>query len=170
MTWIINLSFATANWPKAFRIAAVTPILKKANLIGQLLNNFCPISNLLLPLKNVWEGCSKTAHLPQSTHTIWEKRCKVYIEDAIPLRWLYLRSPFSWNRWKSIEKCETNGNFTIFDLFFCILTYQSVWGLNSCTSQIHHQETQYPFPHEEIDSLQRLQLFLQEIRQWVAIN
>ena len=44
ITRIMNQFFTTANVPKAFKIAAVTPILRKANLIAELLNNFCPIS------------------------------------------------------------------------------------------------------------------------------
>ena len=46
ITRIINQSFSSAYVPKFFKIAAVTPILKKANLIAEILKNFRPISNL----------------------------------------------------------------------------------------------------------------------------
>jgi hypothetical protein len=45
-TGIVNLSFSLSEVPTYFKIAAVTPLLKKHNLNPQILKNFCPISNL----------------------------------------------------------------------------------------------------------------------------
>ena len=46
ITRIINCSLSSARVPASFKIAAVTPILKRANLIAEILKNFRPISNL----------------------------------------------------------------------------------------------------------------------------
>jgi hypothetical protein len=46
ITRIINLSLSSSTVPTPFKIAAVTPILKKADLIPDILKNFRPISNL----------------------------------------------------------------------------------------------------------------------------
>jgi hypothetical protein len=46
ITRIINHSFADGYVPKSFKLAAVTPLLKKANLIPEIFNNFRPISTL----------------------------------------------------------------------------------------------------------------------------
>jgi hypothetical protein len=46
ITRIINQSFASATVPRDFKRAAVTPILKKADLAADVLKNFRPISNL----------------------------------------------------------------------------------------------------------------------------
>ena len=46
ITRIVNKSFSTATVPTSFKLAAITPILKKANLIPEILKNFRPISNL----------------------------------------------------------------------------------------------------------------------------
>ena len=46
ITRIINQSFEQAYVPQSFKIAAVLPLLKKANLVAEILKNFRPISNL----------------------------------------------------------------------------------------------------------------------------
>ena len=46
ITRIVNKSFSTATVPTSFKLAAIIPILKKANLIPDILKNFRPISNL----------------------------------------------------------------------------------------------------------------------------
>jgi hypothetical protein len=46
ITQIINLSLSSSKVPTSFKIAAVTPLLKKLNLIPEILKNFRPISNL----------------------------------------------------------------------------------------------------------------------------
>jgi len=43
---LANLSFSEGVFPSAFKVAQITPILKKPNLDSNILNNFRPISNL----------------------------------------------------------------------------------------------------------------------------
>jgi hypothetical protein len=46
ITRIINLSLSSAKVPECFKVAAVTPLLKKSNLDHNILKNFRPVSNL----------------------------------------------------------------------------------------------------------------------------
>jgi hypothetical protein len=46
ITRIVNLSFSSSQVPAYFKIAVVTPLLKKQNLNPETLKNFRPISNL----------------------------------------------------------------------------------------------------------------------------
>ena len=46
ITRMINQSFREGYVPLSFKLAAVTPLLKKANLIPEILKNFRPVSNL----------------------------------------------------------------------------------------------------------------------------
>ena len=46
ITRIVNQSFETCKVPFSFKIAAVTPLIKKLNLIPDILKNFRPLSNL----------------------------------------------------------------------------------------------------------------------------
>jgi len=46
ITKIINLSLAASKFPDCFKVAAVSPLLKKANLDPNNLKNFRPVSNL----------------------------------------------------------------------------------------------------------------------------
>ena len=59
ITKIINKSFAESHVPKSFKLAAVTPILKKANLIADILKNYRPISNLPFLSKLLEKAASK---------------------------------------------------------------------------------------------------------------
>ena len=47
ITIIINQSFSSAHFPKSLKLVAVTPIVKMANLIAEILQNFQSTSNLL---------------------------------------------------------------------------------------------------------------------------
>ena len=51
ITRIINQSLWSAHVPKAFKLVAVTPIIKKIDLIAEPFKNFRPISNIPLPSK-----------------------------------------------------------------------------------------------------------------------
>ena len=46
ITKIVNISMSTGTVPDSFKIAQVTPVLKKSTLDRNCLNNFRPISNL----------------------------------------------------------------------------------------------------------------------------
>ena len=46
ITKIINTSLATATVPNCFKVASITPILKKSDLDANILQNYRPISNL----------------------------------------------------------------------------------------------------------------------------
>ena len=47
ITHIVNLSLNTGSFPKKFKSAFVTPLIKKSNLDSNDLKNYRPISNLL---------------------------------------------------------------------------------------------------------------------------
>ena len=51
ITQIINLSLSSSTVPTPFKITAVTQLLKKSNLIADILKNLRPISNLPLLAK-----------------------------------------------------------------------------------------------------------------------
>ena len=57
ITRIINQSFENGYVPKSLKLAAVTPLLKKVDLIAEILKNFRPISNLPF-LSKVLEKCA----------------------------------------------------------------------------------------------------------------
>ena len=90
ITRINNQSNATAYVPKAFKIAAVTHILKKTNQITELLNNFCPISNLPFLSKTFEKATAKQLICYQKTPTK-KKKCKVLIEKTreVALLWIH---------------------------------------------------------------------------------
>jgi exonuclease III len=78
ITRIINQSFATASVPKSFKTAAVTPILKKANLNADMLKNFRPISNLPFLSKVLEKIASKQMIHHKDTHKLREKMQSAY--------------------------------------------------------------------------------------------
>ena len=80
ITRIINQSFANAYVPKAFKLAAVTPILKKANLIAEILKNFRPISNLPFLSKVLEKVAAKQMLKHKDTHSLREKMQSAYRE------------------------------------------------------------------------------------------
>ena len=73
ITRIVNKSFATATVPTSFKIAAVTPILKKANLIADILKNFRPISNLPFVSKVLEKAASTQLLSHKDRHSLREK-------------------------------------------------------------------------------------------------
>jgi hypothetical protein len=80
ITKIINQSFASAQVPKAFKVAAVTPILKKADLIAEILKNFRPISNLPFLSKVMEKLAAKQLINHKETNNLREKNQSAYRE------------------------------------------------------------------------------------------
>ena len=78
ITRIINKSFETCTVPKSFKVAAVTPILKKANLIAEILKNFRPISNLPFLSKVLEKAASKQLLHHKDTKNLREKNQSAY--------------------------------------------------------------------------------------------
>ena len=78
ITRIINQSFASAKVPKSFKIAAVTPILKKIDLIAEILKNFRPISNLPFLSKVMEKVAVKQLTSHKEDHNLREKFQSAY--------------------------------------------------------------------------------------------
>ena len=78
ITRIINQSFSTASVPKHLKLAAVTPILKKANLNADLMKNFRPISNLPFLSKVIEKIAVKQLLHHKDTHNLREKMQSAY--------------------------------------------------------------------------------------------
>ena len=81
ITRIVNASFASSSVPHAFKIAAVTPILKKANLIAEILKNFRPISNLPYLSKVLEKAASKQLLVHKTKNNVREKFQSAYREN-----------------------------------------------------------------------------------------
>ena len=80
ITRIVNQSFTTATVPTSFKIAAITPILKKANLIAEILKNFRPISNLPYVSKVLEKVASKQLLAHKDVNGLREKFQSAYRE------------------------------------------------------------------------------------------
>ena len=78
ITRIINQSFADGYVPKSFKLAAVTPLLKKANLIPEILKNFRPISNLPFLSKIMEKAATKQLLVHKETNKLREKMQSAY--------------------------------------------------------------------------------------------
>ena len=238
ITRIINQSFATANVPKAFKIAAVTPILKKANLIAELLNNFRPISNLPFLSKIIEKAAAKQLIYHKNTHKLREKMQSAYREyhstetallrihedlllsldkkQCVFMTMLDLSAAFDTvNHQKLLDRLHTTygirGNAHKWIQSYltgrrqfvtvkgeqskeqdktCDVPQGSILGPNlyedytavpvgsilrkhNILFHIYADDTQVYLPFnldEETDSLHRVELCLQEIKQWMAMN
>ena len=78
ITRIINQSFEKSCVPKQFKLAAVTPILKKLDLIAEILKNFRPISNLPFLSKVMEKVAVKQLTLHKEDHNLREKFQSAY--------------------------------------------------------------------------------------------
>lgn len=78
ITRIINQSLSTSTVPKAFKLAAITPILKKANLIVEILKNFRPIANLPFLSKVLEKVANKQLLHHKDIHGLREKFASAY--------------------------------------------------------------------------------------------
>ena len=56
---IVNLSLSERCFPKHFKSALVSPLLKKLTLNTDDMKNYRPVFNLSFLSKNSWEGCGK---------------------------------------------------------------------------------------------------------------
>ena len=70
---IINQSFESGVVLKAFKLAAITPITKKVNLIVDLLKNFHPIPNVPFLLKVMEKVATKQLMEHKETHKLREE-------------------------------------------------------------------------------------------------
>ena len=80
ITNIINLSMSTGTFPDSFKLAIVTPLLKKPNLDKESLSNYRPISNLSF-LSKLTEKLVKNrlvTHL--STNSLFNKHQSAYTQ------------------------------------------------------------------------------------------
>ena len=80
ITRIINQSFSSAQFPKSLKLAAVVPILKKANLIAEILKNFRPISNLPYLSKVLEKVAANQFNTHKETNKLREKNQSAYRE------------------------------------------------------------------------------------------
>jgi len=78
LTRIVNQSFAKGYFPKAFKLAAVTPLLKKADLIPEILSNFRPISNLPFLSKILEKVATKQLLQHKEVNKLREKMQSAY--------------------------------------------------------------------------------------------
>ena len=78
ITKIINLSISTSNVPKCFKVAAITPLLKKADLDSNLLKNFRPISNLPFVSKILEKVIARRLLNHKDTHSLHESMQSAY--------------------------------------------------------------------------------------------
>ena len=72
ITRIVNTSLSSSTFPTALKIAAVTPILKKANLIPDILKNFRPVSNLPFLSKVLEKVAAKQLIAHKDAHNLRE--------------------------------------------------------------------------------------------------
>ena len=77
-TRLTNMSFSTAYVPGPFKLAAVTPILKKPNLNAELLQNFRPISNLPFLSKVLEKVATRQMLQHKDLHNLREKNQSAY--------------------------------------------------------------------------------------------
>ena len=72
MTDIINASLESGTVPPSFKVASVTPILKKPGLDSADLNNYRPISNLPFHSKLLERAVAVQLHQHLSNHELYE--------------------------------------------------------------------------------------------------
>ena len=80
ITRMVNQSFSSGYVPKSFKLAAVTPLLKKANLIPEILKNFRPISNLPFLSKVLEKAAGKQLIHHKEVNDLREKLQSAYRE------------------------------------------------------------------------------------------
>ena len=80
ITRIINQSFADGYVPKSFKLAAVIPLLKKIDLIPEILKNFRPISNLPYLSKILEKAATKQLIQHKDSNNLREKMASAYRE------------------------------------------------------------------------------------------
>jgi len=80
ITRIVNQSFAKEYFPKAFKLAAVTPLFKKADLIPEILSNFRPISNFPFLSKILEKVATKQLLQHKEVNKLREKMQLAYQE------------------------------------------------------------------------------------------
>ena len=78
ITNIINLSLDTASVPECFKIAAVTPLLKKQNLDINNFKNYRPVSNLSFLSKILEKVVSKRMVEHKDSNNLYEKFQSAY--------------------------------------------------------------------------------------------
>ena len=78
ITRIVNQSFEQGYVPHAFKLAAVIPLLKKADLIAEILKNFRPISNLPYLSKVLEKVATKQFIHHKEAHKLREPRQSAY--------------------------------------------------------------------------------------------
>jgi hypothetical protein len=78
ITRIINLSFESARVPDCYKTAAVIPLLKKASLDPEVLNNFRPVSTLPFVSKTMERVASKRLRIHKEENKLDEKMQSAY--------------------------------------------------------------------------------------------
>ena len=77
---MIAQSFSSRYVPKAFKLAAVIRLLKKANLIPEILKNFRPISNVPFLSKVIEKVAAKQLCCHKEVNRLRDKMQSVYYE------------------------------------------------------------------------------------------
>ena len=72
LTNLVNVSLATGKFPKSFKHASVTPLIKKSNLDCNLKSNYRPISNLVYESKLLERCVSKQLNCFLSSNKLHE--------------------------------------------------------------------------------------------------
>jgi hypothetical protein len=78
ITHVINLSLTSSTVPKCFKVAAVTPLLKKCDLDPNCLKNFRPVSNLPFLSKVLEKVVSKRLVSHKEKHGLQDKMQSAY--------------------------------------------------------------------------------------------
>ena len=78
---IVNASLVNGEFPQAFKIASVTPLLKKASLDQNDLNNYRPISNLAFIGKVIEKVVLKRLNLHMTENNLRDRMQSAYREQ-----------------------------------------------------------------------------------------
>ena len=82
---IVNTSLVNGEFPKAFKIASVTPLLKKTSLDQNVLNNYRPISNLAFIGKVIEKVVLKRLNLHMTENNLRDQMQSAYRESSTRL-------------------------------------------------------------------------------------
>ena len=78
---IVNTSLVNSEFPQAFKIASVTPLLKKTSLDQNVLNNYRPISNLVFIGKVIEKVVLKRLNLHMTENNLRDEMQSAYREQ-----------------------------------------------------------------------------------------
>ena len=78
MTYLVNLSLESGQFPTALKTALVRPLLKKPNLDKNEMKNFRPVSNISFASKIIEKAVTKHLDNYMTSHSLHEKHQSAY--------------------------------------------------------------------------------------------